>query len=132
MIHLTASTSIMLAIQPVDFRMGIDGLVAQCRHRLKQNPQSGTLYLFINRAHTMVRVLVYDQNGYWLMTKRLSRGRYHQWPHAQVSIQPYQAIQLRQLLANTLHSGEPLQPVHPVAIHTRPATASDSISTGSP
>ena len=68
MIPLTATTPIVLASAPVDFRAGIDGMVALCQHHLHQNPRSGTLYVFINRRSTMIRILVYEHNGYWLMT----------------------------------------------------------------
>ncbi|WP_415860686.1 IS66 family insertion sequence element accessory protein TnpB, partial [Vibrio metschnikovii] len=46
MIHLTAESKILLATQPADFRCGIDGLAALCRHQLKQSPRSGTLFVF--------------------------------------------------------------------------------------
>ncbi len=104
MIHLTASTAILIATQPADFRKGIDGLVALCQQGLQQNPRSGTLYVFINRAATMIRILVYDRQGcgYWLMTKRLSRGRYRGWPRHEQAIGTMQAHQLRQLLSGVL------------------------------
>lgn len=102
MILLTASTPIVLATAPIDFRRGIDGLVALCQYHLHQNPRSGTLYVFINRRATMVRILAYDTNGYWLMTKRLSQGRYHGWPRVGEAVSALQAVQLRQLLAGTL------------------------------
>ncbi|HCG6158253.1 MULTISPECIES: IS66 family insertion sequence element accessory protein TnpB [Vibrio] len=57
MIHLTAQTQILLAIKPADFRCGIDGFVALCRHQLKQEPRSGTLFVFTNRRRTMLRAL---------------------------------------------------------------------------
>ena len=76
MIRLTPSTSVMLAVAPIDFRRQIDGLAAHCRQALASDPMSGTWFVFINRAHTMIRVLVYDGSGFWLMTKRLSRGRF--------------------------------------------------------
>ena len=80
MLYLTANTKILLATQPVDFRRQIDGLVALCQQQLQQNPRTGHLFVFINRARTMIRVLCYEDNGYWLATKRLSRGRYALWP----------------------------------------------------
>ena len=43
MIHLTSETEILLAVNAVDFRKGIDGLVGLCEYILKQNPRSGTL-----------------------------------------------------------------------------------------
>lgn len=102
MIPLTASTRIRLALAPIDFRRGIDSLVALCQHHLHQPPRSGTVYVFINRRATMVRILVYETNGYWLMTKRLSQGRYQGWPRAGEAVTAWQAVQLRQLLAGTL------------------------------
>lgn len=98
MIPVTASTPIMLAIEPVDFRRQMDGLVAHCRQALASNPMSGTLFVFINRARTMVRVLVYDGSGFWLMTKRLSKGKFTGWPTGPSSLSPLPAKALMQLL----------------------------------
>lgn len=102
MIHLTASTPIMLAREPADFRAGIDGFVARCQYHLHQNPRSGTLYIFINRRATMIRILAYQDNGYWLMTKRLSSGHYRGWPRSAAPVSRLQAIELRRLLAGAL------------------------------
>ena len=100
MIHLTADTHILVAIAPADFRQGIDGLAAVCRHKLIQNPRSGTAFVFINRNKTMVRALSYDGSGFWLMTKRLSKGKFTSWPSSNNHIEPLIAKQLRQLLIN--------------------------------
>ena len=99
MIHLTAQTPIMLATQPADFRMGIDGLAALCRSRLTHDPRCGMLFVFINRNKTMIRTLAYDGNGFWLMTKRLSKGKFQCWPSVNSVVQPFEAKQLRQLLS---------------------------------
>ena len=101
MIQLTATTPIRLAREPADFRLGIDGLVARCRG-LQQEPRSGTLYVFINRRATMIRILAYDHNGYVLMTKRLSQGRYGGWPRDGRAVGPLEAVELRRLLAGAL------------------------------
>jgi hypothetical protein len=98
MIHLTHNTPILIAIAPADFRKGIDGLAAVCKLQLGQNPRSGTLFVFINRSKTMVRVLVYEKNGFWLMTKRLSTGKYSGWPNVNKPISAMDATHLRQLL----------------------------------
>ena len=80
MIHLTAQTRIELALQPLDFRKGIDGVAACCHERLQTHPRSGTLFVFFNRSRTAIRVLAYENaqahSGYWLMAKRLSKGRF--------------------------------------------------------
>ena len=80
MIQLTSQTQIHLAIEPSDFRKQIDGHVALIKQHLKQDPRSGALYVFINRAKTMIRAISYQDNGYWVATKRLSRGTFRGWP----------------------------------------------------
>jgi hypothetical protein len=102
MIHLTANSPIQIAIQPVDFRKGIDGLVALCEYDLQQSSRSGTLFVFKNRKSTMVRILAYEKNGYWLMTKRLSTGHYQGWPKGKEPVSTLQAYQLRQLLSGLI------------------------------
>ncbi len=106
MIHLTADTVIRLAIKPVDFRKQMDGLIALCERDLSEKPRSGVLFIFINRSKTMIRCLRYEVNGYWLATKRLSRGRYRYWPHADAPVCPVQAERLSRLLRNDLSCQE--------------------------
>jgi len=103
MIHLTSNTSILIATQPADFRQGIDGLAAVCQHKLECNPRSGTLFVFINRNKTMIRALVYEKNGFWLMTKRLSKGKFSGWPNSNSPMSPMAAKHLRQLLHGNYH-----------------------------
>jgi len=61
MIPLTPPTRIFLALEPVDFRKGIDGLAAVCRHALRANPLEGAVYVFRNRSGTALKLLFYDQ-----------------------------------------------------------------------
>ena len=102
MIHLTSETEILLAVKPVDFRKGIDGLVGLCEYILKQNPRSGTLFVFISRDSTKVRILTYEENGFWLMTKRLSLGKFS-WPKAGEEITNLQSNELRKILSGALN-----------------------------
>jgi transposase len=99
MIKLTAQTPILLAIAPADFRSGIDGLAALCRNKLKQVPSNGTLFVFINRSKTMIRALVYDGTGFWLMTKRLSKGKFKGWPKKNQPITKIASAQLKIILS---------------------------------
>ena len=80
MLQLTPQSRIFVATEPVDFRKGIDGLAAVCRTVLGDNPLSGALYVFRNRAGTALKILLYDGQGFWLCTKRLSQGRFTWWP----------------------------------------------------
>jgi len=79
-IQVTAQMRVLVAIEPVDFRRGIDGLARICRDELKSDPFSGTIFVFCNRRRTGVRLLTYDGQGYWLLYKRLSTGQFRHWP----------------------------------------------------
>ena len=80
MLQLTPQSRIFVATEPVDFRKGLDGLAAVCRRVLGDNPLSGALYVFRNRAGPTRKILCYDGQGSWVCTKRLSQGRFPWWP----------------------------------------------------
>ena len=80
MIQITPQMRILVALEPADFRCGIDGLARLCRARLAEDPFSGALFVFRNRRRTAVKALAYDGQGFWLMYKRLSSGRFRYWP----------------------------------------------------
>jgi transposase len=71
---------ILLAVEPVDFRKGIDGLARLCREALASDPFCGALFVFRSRRGHALKVLVYDGQGFWLCQKRLSTGRFRWWP----------------------------------------------------
>lgn len=98
MIHLTNETTILLATKPADFRKGLDGFIALCRSSLAKNPRKQGHFVFINKSKTMIRVLSYDGTGFWLMTKRLSRGTFQGWPSGDTPVNSLTAKQLSQLL----------------------------------
>lgn len=82
MIQLAPQMRIVAAIEPVDFRRGIDGLAQVCKDALKHDPFSGWMFVFRNRAATALKILVYDGQGFWLCHKRLSSGKFRWWPAA--------------------------------------------------
>ena len=100
MIQITAHMKILVAVEPVDFRRGIDGLAAVCRQALGTDPMSGALVVFISRRRQAIKCLVYDSQGYWLCQKRLSRGRFTGWPHGQGGSLRWDPLQLQALLWN--------------------------------
>ena len=85
MIAVTPQMKVLVAVAPVDFRRGIDGLAQLVREKLAADPFSGCVFVFGNRAKTAVKVLVYDGQGYWLCHKRLSMGRFAHWPSSTTS-----------------------------------------------
>jgi transposase len=80
MFQLTPQMRLMVAVAPVDFRCGIDGLARACRDVLSSDPFSGTVFVFRNRRATAVKLLTYDGQWFWLCQKRLSEGRFRHWP----------------------------------------------------
>src|SRR5512141_2495292 len=76
MIQITPQMRILVAIETVDGRKGIDSLARLCHEKLEADPFSGCLFLFRSRRGTSIRVLVYDGQGFWLAQKRLSNGRF--------------------------------------------------------
>ena len=104
MIQITPHMRILVAVQPVDFRKGIDGLAALCRQALG-DPLSGTLFVFCSRRRHAIKCLTYDGQGFWMCQKRLSQGRFTGWPKAHSSSLRLDAHQLHLLLWN----GDPVQ-----------------------
>lgn len=101
MIMLTHQSVIQLGVESADFRKGIDGFVSLCKNQLLLEPRDGTIFVFINRARTMIRALSYDGTGYWLLTKRISRGKFHGWPTANAPVSEAMALQLRRILGGS-------------------------------
>jgi transposase len=82
MIQLTPQMRILVAVDPVDFRKGIDGLAGICRQRIKSDPFSGSVFVFRNRKKTAIKIITYDGQGFWLCQKRLSTGTFTWWPNS--------------------------------------------------
>ena len=100
MIQVTPQMRILVAVEPADFRKGIDGLARVCKEALKQDPFGGAVFVFRNRRATAIKVLVYDGQGFWLNHKRLSRGRFRWWPVSKTgAAKTLEAHQLHVLLS---------------------------------
>jgi transposase len=82
MIQVTPHMRVLVAVEPVDFRRGIDGLARLVRQVLSSDPLSGAVFAFRNRRATAVKLLLYDGQGFWLCQKRLSSGHFRHWPAA--------------------------------------------------
>jgi hypothetical protein len=77
MISVPPHAAIYLHRQHVDFRKGIDALIGLCRTIIQKDPFQGIYFVFHNRSRKSVRILVYDGQGFWLCTKRLSSGTFN-------------------------------------------------------
>jgi len=55
MIHITAQMRVLVAIEPVDGRKGIDSLVRVCQGQLCEDPMTGCVFVFRSRRGTSIR-----------------------------------------------------------------------------
>jgi len=62
--------------EPADMRKGFDGLSGLVRSRLRRDPLSGDVFVFVNRRRTHMKLLVWDRTGYALYYKRLEAGTF--------------------------------------------------------
>lgn len=94
MLQITPQHEILVAIEPIDFRLGIDGLGALCQRQWQSSPFNGHLFVFRNRRGTAIKILVYDGNGFWLCQKRFSKGKLKWWPSTTEEATSVRAIEL--------------------------------------
>ena len=67
---------IFVCREPVDMRKSFDGLSGAVIDVVDHDPQSGHLFLFFNRKRSMMKALVWEASGYWVISKRLNQGRF--------------------------------------------------------
>ena len=107
MIQITPQMKILVAIEAVDGRKGIDSLARLCEERLQADPFSGCMFLFRSRRATSIRILVYDGQEFWLAQKRLSKGRFQWWSAGKQAARVLEAHQAQLLLASGNPTAEP-------------------------
>jgi transposase len=70
---------VYLCRKPVDMRKQMDGLAAIVKEVLELDPLSGTLFVFIDRRKSKLKILFWEKNGFVIWYKRLERHKFH-WP----------------------------------------------------
>src|SRR5580698_682831 len=60
LIQITPQIRILVAVEPIDARKGIDSLAQLCREKLASDPFSGCLFIFRSRRGTAIKLLAYD------------------------------------------------------------------------
>lgn len=99
MLQITPQMRVLVAVEAVDGRKGIDSLVRLCQQKLASDPFSGCVFIFRTRSRTTIKILVYDGQGFWLAQKRLSEGRFRWWPRSESAACILEAHQAQLLFA---------------------------------
>ena len=96
MIQVPANAEVVVMHQPISFHNGIEGTAAVARRVLQREPMEGAFFVFRNKRGNMLRILYYDGSGFWLCTKRLSKGCFSAWPQGD-GVSPSSALLVREL-----------------------------------
>jgi transposase len=78
MLILSRTARVFARTRAVNFSMRADGLVQLVRDELGADPFNEDVFCFFNVRRNRVFLLVWDRNGFWVMSKRLERGRFEQ------------------------------------------------------
>ena len=57
MIQISAQMRVLVAIEPVDGRKGMDSLARLCQDKFAEDPFSGSVFVFRSRSGTAIRLL---------------------------------------------------------------------------
>lgn len=79
MLTLSPATRIYLAAGVTDMRKSFNTLAGLTRSALALNPASGHFFVFCNRKRNRLKILFWDGSGFWVLAKRLAKGRFS-WP----------------------------------------------------
>ena len=86
-----------------DMRKAANGLTSIVQEEMKQDPFSGSVYLFCNSERKLLKAVYWDRTGFWLSQKRLEKNsdlspRYP-WPQDEDAARELTVNELQMLLA---------------------------------
>jgi len=93
-------SKIKIFIRPgsTDLRNAVNGLASIVQGEMKQDPFSGSVYIFCNRERKLLKAVYWDKTGFWLSQKRLEKDKYP-WPQDEGEAKELKAEELQMLLA---------------------------------
>jgi len=89
---------ILVATQPVDFRKGHDGLAALVQSVLKEDPFTGTVFVFRAKRADRLKILFWDGTGLVMAYKRLEEATFT-WPAIRDGVMTLNRAQFEALFA---------------------------------
>ena len=76
MIALSPQVRVFLYRRPTDMRKSFNGLVALVESKLKQDPLSGSFFVFVNRRRDRIKILYWGESGFCIWYQQLQQGTY--------------------------------------------------------
>ena len=73
---LPTTLRVFVATKPIDLRMSFDRLAGIVRDQFGEEPRSGALFFFTNKASDRCKILFCDRTGYCVLYKRLDAGTF--------------------------------------------------------
>jgi len=70
-------TRVWLYTEPTDMRKSFQGLADMTKVKLREDPTSGHLFVFLNKRKNYMKVLYFDRTGYCLWAKKLESGCFY-------------------------------------------------------
>jgi transposase len=70
MLTFNGNLKVYVALEPCDMRKSFHGLSAMVRNHLGLDPLSGAAFLFTNKSRNLIKILYFDNTGYWVVAKR--------------------------------------------------------------
>ena len=93
-----SKTRIFLRPGYTDLRKASNGLTVIVQEEMKEDPFSGSVYIFCNRERKLLKAVYWDRTGFWLCQKRLEKEKYP-WPCTSEEAKELNAEELKMLLA---------------------------------
>ena len=93
-------SKVKIFIRPgyTDLRKASNGLTVIIQEGMKQDPFSGSVYLFCNRERKLLKAVYWDKTGFWLSQKRLEQEKFP-WPQTMEAARELSWEELKMLLA---------------------------------
>jgi len=80
-----------------DMRKAINGLAIIVQEQMQLDPVSQSIFLFCNKQRRILKILYWDDNGFWLWQKRLEKHKFP-WPRNEAQSKEITGEQLNMLL----------------------------------
>lgn len=75
-IHLTDLRRYYLYRKETDMRKGFDSLCGVIQNELGAHPRAGDAFIFINRPRTHLKLLLWENDGFTIVYRRLEKGAF--------------------------------------------------------